>query len=66
LTIKFTHEQILCLSLLTFILIATCISYINLPFIYLRLSIYSVVKYLFSTIVENKTLLKLIKESFVF
>ncbi len=25
LTIKFTHEQILCLSLLTFILIATCI-----------------------------------------
>ncbi len=35
-------------------------------FIHLRLSIYSVVKYLFPTIVENKTLLIINKESLIF
>ena len=45
LTIKFTHEQISLSSIL------------NCNLYYLRLSIYSVVKYLFPTIVENKTLL---------
>jgi hypothetical protein len=34
----------------------------KLTFIYLRLSIYSVVKYLFPTIVENKTLLIIKRE----
>jgi hypothetical protein len=57
LTIKFAHEQILCLYFLTYYSNCNLYLYINLPFIYLRLSIYSVVKYPFPTIVENKTLL---------